>query len=208
MCRFIWLARNSFIFRNVYTTPLQIVNKVQIIWNEGPKQFRKKKSRIIQQPAFLHDMSLGYFDGASQDGGTKCGVGAILISPLLGRFNIKWNCGFGTNTWSELLALWSILHFARSLGIDAIQIAGDSKVIVEWFKGTIHLESILLTYWMDRIMQLKGQFLEINIQHVYREINFDADHLSKKALAGTVGHFLVARRDGRDPSAFIFFGSY
>ena len=100
------------------------------------------------------------------------------------------------NTRSELLALWSILHFARSLGIDTIQIARDSMVIVEWFKGTIQLESILLTYWMDRIMQLKGQFLEINIQHVYREINFDADHLSKKALAGPVGHFLVARGDG------------
>ena len=144
VCRFIWLARNSFIFRNAYSTPLQIVNKVQLIWNEGPKQFKKKSSRIIQQPTFLHDISVGYFDGASQDGGTKCGVGAILISPLLGRFNIKWNCGFGTNTRSELLALWSILHFARSLGIDAIQIAGDSRIIVEWFKGIIQLEAVLL----------------------------------------------------------------
>ena len=111
----------------------------------------------------MHDMAIGFFDGASQEGGTKCGIGAILISPLLGRYNIMWNCGIGTNTRSEMLALWSILHFAWTLGIDAIQIAGDSKVIVEWFKGTIHLELILLTYWMDRIMQLKGQFLEINI---------------------------------------------
>ena len=107
-----------------------------------------------------------------------------------------------------MLALWSILHFARTLGIDAIQIAGGSKVIVEWFKGSINLESILLTYWMDRIMQLKGQFLEINIQHVYREINTDADLLSKKALARPIGHFLVARGDGRDPSDFTFFGYY
>ena len=121
------------------------------------------RSRIIQQPSFMHDKVIGYFDGASQEGGTRCGVGAILISPILGRYNIMWNCGIVTNMRSELLALWSILHFARSLDIAAIQIAGDSKVIVEWFKGTIHLESILLTYWMDRIMQLKGQFLEINI---------------------------------------------
>ena len=156
----------------------------------------------------MHDMAIGFFDGASQEGGTKCGVGAILISPLLGRYNIMWNCGIGTNTRSEMLALWSILHFARTLGIDAIQIAGDSEVIVEWFKGSIHLESILLTYWMDRIMQLKGQFLEINIQHVYREINTDADILSKKALARPYGHFLVARGDGREPSDFTFFGSF
>ena len=137
------------------------------------------KSRHILQPTFNHDMAIGYFDGASQDGGNKCGVEAILISPHLGRYNIIWNCGIGTNTRSDLLALWSILHFARSLGIDAIQIAGDSMVIVEWFKGTIHLESILLTYWKERIMLLKGQLLEINIQHIYRELNTDADRLSK-----------------------------
>ena len=156
----------------------------------------------------MHDMAIGFFDGASQEGGTKCGIGAILISPLLGRYNIMWNCGIVTNMRSELLALWSILHFARSLDIAAIQIAGDSKVIVEWFKGTIHLESIILSYWMERIMQLKGQFIEINIQHIYREINTDADQLSKKALAGPIGHFLVARGDGRDPSTYNFFGSY
>ena len=46
----------------------------------------------------------------------------------------------------------------------------------------------------------------ISIQHVYREINYDADLLSKQALAGPVGHFLVARGDGRDPSAFTLFG--
>ena len=208
MCRLIWLARNSVIFRNEFSSPLLIVNKVQHIWNEGPIQYKKKSSRIIQQPTFQHDVSIGYFDGASQDGGSRCGVGAILITPLLGRFNIKWNCGVGTNTRSELLALWSILHFARSLGIDSIQIAGDSRIIVDWFKGIFHLEAVLLTYWMDRIMQLKNQFVEISIQHVYRENNVDADLLSKQALAGPVGHFLVAHGDGRDPSAYKFYGSF
>ena len=119
-----------------------------------------------------------------------------------------WNCGNGTNTRSEMLALWSLLYYARTLDIDTIQIAGDSKVIVEWFKGTIHMESMILNYWMECIMQLKGQFLEINIQHVYRELNTDADHLSKKAILRPVGQFLVARGDGRDPSEFSIFGSY
>ena len=187
---------------------MQIVNKVQNSWFAGPRKNRAHKDRIILKPSFNHDLDISFFDGASQDGGTKCGVGAILISPLLSRYNIMWNCGYGTNTRSELLALWSILHFARSLGIDAIQIAGDSMVIVEWFRGTNCLESIHLTYWMDRIIQLKGQFREINIQHVYREINADADHLSKKALAGPVGRFLVARGDGSVPTSFTFFGSY
>ena len=32
VCSFIWLARNSYIFRHIITTPLQIVNKVRIVW--------------------------------------------------------------------------------------------------------------------------------------------------------------------------------
>ena len=57
-------------------------------------------------------------------------------------------------------------------------------------------------------MQLKRQFVDISIQHVYRETNCGADLLSKQALAVPVGHFLVARGDGRDPSDFNFFGSF
>ena len=66
-------------------------------------------------------------------------------------------------------------------------------------------------YWADITLcgtVLKGQFLEINIQHVYRELNTDADHLSKKAILRPVGQFLVARGDGLDPSEFSIFGSY
>ena len=208
VCRFIWLARNSIIFRDVYSTPHQIVDKVQYIWNVGSKRPKVLKQRIIQQPTFQYDLSIGYFDWASQEGGTKCGAGAILIAPHLGRYNIKWNCGYGTNTWSELLALWSILHFARSMGIESIQLAGDSRVIVEWFKGIFHLESVHLTFWMDRILQLKRQFSVISIQHVYREINHGADLLSKQALEGPVGNFLVAHGDGQDPSSYTIFGTF
>ena len=208
ICRSIWLARNTNIFRNIKTTPLQIVNKLQLVWNEGPIRLCVKPPRIILPPSFQHNMSVGFFDGASQDGGKKCGVGVVLISPLLGRFYIKWNCGFGTNTRSELLALWSLLHFARSMGIDSLQIAGDSQVIVKWFDGTIQLEAVILSHWMERIRQLKRQFLKISIQHIYRENNREADFLSKQALAGPLGHFLVARGDGHDPSTFTFFGTF
>ena len=94
------------------------------------------------------------------------------------------------------------------MGIDTIQIAGDSRVIVEWFKGIFQLDAVLLDTWKDRILLLKGQFVEISIQHIYRENNFDADLLSKKALAIPMGHFLVARGDGRDPSSYYLFGSF
>jgi len=41
--------------------------------------------------------------------------------------------------------------------------------------------------WMDRIKLLKNTFREIWFTHVYRELNMDADFLSKKALSKTEG---------------------
>jgi ribonuclease HI len=48
---------------------------------------------------------VGFFDGASQEKGSKCGAGALLKCPVLGTYRLKMNCGRGTNTRGELLAL-------------------------------------------------------------------------------------------------------
>ena len=106
-------------------------------------------------------MAIGYFDGASQDGGYRCVAGALLISPILGNYSVKWNCGFGTNTRAELLALWSILHLANSMGIDAIQIVGDSRIIVDWFReftfGNFGADSLDGAYYAVKDSFFSGQ---------------------------------------------------
>jgi hypothetical protein len=38
-------------------------------------------------------MVVGFFDGASQNRGVRCGAGTILKCPVLGVYNIKMNCG-------------------------------------------------------------------------------------------------------------------
>jgi hypothetical protein len=55
---------------------------------------------------------MGFFYGASQDMGTKCGAGVVLKCLVLGTFRLKMNCGCGTNTKGELLSMWCILYFA------------------------------------------------------------------------------------------------
>jgi hypothetical protein len=68
-----------------------------------------KGSRIDRPPLIDWDMTVGFFDGASQDRGSKCGAGAVIKCPVLGTFRLKMYCGNGTNTKGELLALWCIL---------------------------------------------------------------------------------------------------
>jgi hypothetical protein len=78
---------------------------------ETKRSTSSKVCRVDRPPLLDWDMAVGFFDGASQDMGSKCGAGAVLKCPIEGTFRIKMNCGKGTNTRGELLALWCILFF-------------------------------------------------------------------------------------------------
>ena len=125
---------------------------------------------------------MGFFDGASQSGRGKCGVGAVLKCREGDVFSIKMNCGMGTNTRGELLALWILLYLALHKQVYSLQLVGDSKVIVDWFSYKNKLQVISLQPWMTRICQMSGRFQNIKIQHIYREFNREANQLSKHTL--------------------------
>jgi hypothetical protein len=83
---------------------------------------------------------VGFFDGVSQDKGAKCGAGALLKCPVLGTFRFKMNCGRGTNTRGELLALWCILwsfqklkaqHIFRDYNKEANQLSKEAFLLYE-----------------------------------------------------------------------------
>jgi ribonuclease HI len=77
------------------------------------------------------NLAVGFFDGASQCDGSKCGAGAILKCPDLGFYNLKMNCGSRTNTRGELLALWCILYIAHFKQIKSLQLVRDLKIIID-----------------------------------------------------------------------------
>jgi ribonuclease HI len=111
---------------------------------------------------------VGFFDGASQDRGNKCGFGALLKCPVLGTLKFNMNCGRGTNTMGELLALWCILYFACYKKLSRLQLVGDSKIIIDWFTNKNYLQVVTLQRWMSKIQVLRGKFLQLKAQHIYK----------------------------------------
>jgi len=101
---------------------------------------------------------VGFFDGASQNGGEKCGAGAVLKCPEGDIFSIKLNCSTRTTTRGELLALWSLLFFALHKQVNCLRLVGDSKVIVDWFSYKNNLQAISLQPWMTIIRQMSESF--------------------------------------------------
>jgi hypothetical protein len=103
-----------------------------------------KISRVVRPPLLDCNLAVGFFYGASQDRGAKCGAGVVLKCPVLGTYRLKMNCGRGTNTRGELLALWCILHFAYYKKVTRLQLVGDSKVIIDWFNNDNNLQVVSL----------------------------------------------------------------
>ena len=68
-------------------------------------------------PPEVNDVVIGFFDGVEKDG--MCGAGMVIMLHMEHSFWLRMDVGRGTNTRSELLALWGLLLFAyigRSMG--------------------------------------------------------------------------------------------
>lgn len=132
----------------------------------------------------------GFFDGAAAGGGGGCGAGVVLHLNTSVSFRIHLNMGPGTNTRSELCALWLLLYFARRLQVSSIVVMGDSSSIISWALGSSTLNVLILTEWIAAVRRFIGEFQHIHFAHVFREMNMEADILSKRALNSPAGIIL------------------
>ena len=64
----------------------------------------------------------------------------------------------------------------------SLQVFGDSKIILEWKKGTMNCNIFHLRLLLEEVKHLSSLYELITFVHVYRERNTMADRLSK---AGT-----------------------
>ena len=76
---------------------------------------------------------MGFFDGAASKG--LCGAGLYI---KLGRNTLLngWlKAKVGSNTKAKLVALWGFLYLSKRWGLTALQVLGDSQVVVKWAFG-------------------------------------------------------------------------
>jgi hypothetical protein len=139
------------IFENQNLSLLRVCNQVLQDMGEFIKVQSVQSQRLARPPLLEGNLVIGVFDGALQNGGEKCGAGALLKCQVQDVYSIKLNCGTGTNTRGELLALWSLLFFSLHKQVSCLQLIGDSKVIVDWFSYKNNLQGITLQPWMTRI---------------------------------------------------------
>ena len=101
--------------------------------------------------------------------------------------------GRGTNSITQLLALWGFLYLSKACRFEKFLIVGDSQVIIGWAIGEPNFHSPILDHWKMKFQRLISSFTCISFKHIFQERNVMVDRLSKVGRGDMDGliHFEV-----------------
>ncbi len=123
-----------------------------------------------------------YFDGASRGNPGPAAVGWVVADDGGIVAEGGERIGRATNNQAEYEALIRVLETARQFGFDAVDVQGDSQLIVRQIKGTYDVNDPDLRERRVRAMELLDGFDDWSIRHVPREVNERADELANEAF--------------------------
>ncbi len=124
-----------------------------------------------------------YTDGASRGNPGEAGAGIILKNSS-GRTvrRMRKYLGSMTNNQAEYNALLLGLNLARMSGVKNLSVYLDSELIVRQVNGEYRVKNPEIKPLYRKVLQMLQEFDKINILHVPREMNGEADSLANQAI--------------------------
>jgi len=122
-----------------------------------------------------------FFDGSTCDRGV--GIGIVLISPQGRKYEFSLPIvATSTNNQAEYQALIKGLELLKEVHADAVEIFGDSMLVINQLAGSYECRSEVLITYYEKSMQLLREFKDFRLEHVPRlhneEVNRLAQHVS------------------------------
>lgn len=127
-----------------------------------------------------------FFDGGSRGNPGPAAIGAVVVDPseepprVLA--SVSECIGTTTNNVAEYRAAIAGLEAARALGARSVIVRGDSKLVIEQLAGRWRVKQAHLAPLHARARALLDGFERVDLGHVRRELNTDADALVNAAL--------------------------
>jgi ribonuclease HI len=124
-----------------------------------------------------------FVDGAARGNPGPAGAGAVILSPdghvvaKLGKF-----LGESTNNVAEYMGLILGLKRAKAMGIKELDVFSDSELMVKQLAGDYAVKAEHLKPLHDEARALLRGFAEVEVRHVPREENAQADLMSNRAI--------------------------
>jgi len=121
-----------------------------------------------------------FFDGSTCDRGA--GIGIILISPQGKKYESYFLIvAMSTNNQAEYQALIKGLELLKEVHADAIEIFGDSMLVINQLSGIYECRSDVLITYYEKSKQLLGEFKDFRLVHVPRLHNEEDNRLAQHA---------------------------
>jgi ribonuclease HI len=123
-----------------------------------------------------------YIDGASRGNPGRSGIG-ILIRDIDGIIReIKRGIGIATNNQAEYEALITALKSAKELKKNHLKIYTDSSLLANQINGIWHVRDSKIAALWKCAKELIADFEVVEIEHISRDLNREADRLANKAI--------------------------
>ncbi len=155
------------------------------------KELKKYLNELETEP---HDVTV-YFDGGFNREQNLSGLGAVIFFKQSGKsYRIRVNLQaeyLTSNNEAEYAALYFAIEQLEEMGVhhQAIQVFGDSQVVINELNGEWAVTDTVLSKWADKIEQRLAKLaLKANFTYVERNKNSEADQLANQALNGIVIH--------------------
>ncbi len=127
-----------------------------------------------------------WFDGGSRGNPGPAAIGAVvetLATEPPTVLGVVSECiGSTTNNVAEYRAVIAGLQLAGTFGSDSIEIRGDSMLVIKQLAGEWRIKDAKLRPLALEARALIEKFSSVELAHVRREFNTDADALVNAAL--------------------------
>ncbi len=127
---------------------------------------------------------VAYTDGASRGNPGESGIGVVLRTP--DGEPVAELCGYlghSTNNRAEYAALLACVHLALRHGCSRLTVFSDSELMVRQVQGRYKIKDPELRRRADEIRSLvRTRRVEMDLQHVERSQNAEADRLANRAI--------------------------
>ncbi len=132
---------------------------------------------LLKEKVLLKELRI-FTDGSSKGNPGKSGIGVVIIEPSGKKHKISQNIGFATCNEAEYIAVIYALEKSIELKGEIIKIYSDSSLIVNQCNGFWKMKNDRLSFYLNRIRELRKNFKKVEFNWIRREKNTEADKLS------------------------------
>ena len=123
-----------------------------------------------------------YIDGACRGNPGPASVGVVIYSAGQKIKEVAKEIGEGTNNIAEYSALLEALNEAKQLSGKRIKFYTDSELLAKQVTGQYKVKNEKIKLLFNQVAKLSREFEHIEIKHVPREQNKEADFLASEIL--------------------------